>query len=173
MQFIYDDGGRKAAGYQGSANDCATRSIAICTGKPYQEVYDAINDAAQGERRGKLKKGISSARTGVYKQTTRKYLASLGWIWHPTMQIGSGCTVHLTDGELPGGRIIVKVSKHLVAVIDGIIHDTHDPQREEHWSKPNDGTPLRRGQWINEGNGMVCWIERRCVYGYFTSPETA
>jgi hypothetical protein len=35
--------------------------------------------------------------------------------------------------ELPGGRLIAKVSKHVVAVIDGIIHDIHEPSR--------DGTP--------------------------------
>jgi hypothetical protein len=56
------------------------------------------------------------------------------------MQIGSGCKVHLRDGELPTGRLVVFVSKHYTAVIDGVIHDTYDPSRA--------GT--------------------RCVYGYFS-----
>src|SRR6516164_288534 len=43
------------------------------------------------------------------------------------MRIGQGCTVHLARGELPMGRLIVSVSRHVVAVIDGVIHDTHDP----------------------------------------------
>lgn len=47
------------------------------------------------------------------------------------MGIGTGCTVHLRDGELPRGRLIVAVSKHIVAVVDGVIHDTHDPSRDE------------------------------------------
>lgn len=55
------------------------------------------------------------------------------------MKVGTGCRVHLRDGELPEGRLIVRVSGHLVAVINSVIHDTHDPSRE--------GT--------------------RCVYGYF------
>ena len=42
MEFIYNDGGRAAAGFKGSAGDCVTRSIAIAAGKPYQEVYDAL-----------------------------------------------------------------------------------------------------------------------------------
>jgi hypothetical protein len=46
------------------------------------------------------------------------------------MAIGSGCKVHLRDGELPRGRLIVNVSKHMVAVIEGVIHDTHDPSRD-------------------------------------------
>lgn len=140
MKHIVNDGGRSAAGYQGKAEDCVCRAISIATGKPYQEVYDELNLAAASERTGKRKKKKSHARTGVFKPTTRRYMASLGWRWTPTMQIGSGCKVHLREGELPAGKLIVKVSHHCVAVIDGVIHDTHDPSRG--------GT--------------------RCVYGYFS-----
>jgi len=45
------------------------------------------------------------------------------------MQIGSGCRVHLRADDLPAGRLIVKVTHHLVAVIDGVIHDTHNCSR--------------------------------------------
>jgi hypothetical protein len=61
--------------------------------------------------------------------------------WTATMLIGSGCKVHLRSGELPSGRLIVAVSKHLCAVIDGVLHDTHDCSRGG----------------------------RRCVYGYWTA----
>lgn len=137
-RWTMDDGGRKAAGYVGSAGDCVTRSIAIATGKSYQEVYDAINESAQEARSGSYA-SRSNARTGVFRKTYQSYLESLGWVWYPTMHVGSGCTVHLKKEELPRGRLLVKVSKHLTCVIDGLIHDTHDPSRE--------GT--------------------RCVYGYF------
>jgi hypothetical protein len=46
------------------------------------------------------------------------------------MGIGTGTTVHLRDGELPMGRLIVACSRHYVAVIDGVIHDTSDPSRD-------------------------------------------
>jgi hypothetical protein len=97
-------------------------------------------------------------------------MAALGWRWIPTMHIGSGCKVHLHDGELPMGRLVVSVSRHLTAVIDGVIHDTHDPQREVHTVEPNRGQELRAGQWRNP-NG-VCSVSRRCVYGYFTQEVT-
>lgn len=58
-----------AAGYKGNTGDCVTRAIAIATGRPYQEVYDALG---QRERTGKRKRGRSNARTGVYKQTIRR-----------------------------------------------------------------------------------------------------
>jgi hypothetical protein len=66
----------------------------------------------------------------------------LGWTWTPTMAIGQGCRVHLRSDELPGGRLILSISRHVVAVIDGVTHDTYDPSR----------------------GGA------RCVYGYYSQP---
>jgi hypothetical protein len=137
--FEYNDGGRKDAGYKGDAGDCVVRSIAIVTGKPYKEVYDALNILAETERTGKRKKTKSNSRTGVFRVTYEKYLKSLGYTWIPTMGIGTGCRVHLRSDQLPSGRLVVRVSEHITAVIDGIIHDTYDCSRH--------GT--------------------RCVYGYF------
>jgi len=37
------------------------------------------------------------------------------------MSIGSGCRVHLRADDLPPGRLIVKISRHYTAVIDGVI----------------------------------------------------
>ena len=65
MEFRWDDGGRAAAGFKGEADDCVCRSIAIATGKDYQEVYDALNEIAKSERIGKRKRKKSSAREGV------------------------------------------------------------------------------------------------------------
>lgn len=143
MKVVFDDGGRKDAGYQGTAGDCVVRAIAIATGLPYQTVYGDVNQWATLERRGNRKKGISTARNGVYKGTQRRYLLSLGWKWTPTMHIGSGCKVHLKTEELPMGRLIVSVSRHMVAVIDRVIHDIYDPSRNGtrcvygYWSRPN------------------------------------
>jgi len=138
MDWVYDDGGRSKY-FNGTAGDCVCRAVAIATGKDYMEVYGDINALAKRERTGKRKRGVSSARNGVYKATIRKLMESYGWRWHPTMLVGQGCKVHLRDGELPSGRIVVNLSKHVTCVIDGVIHDTYDPSRE--------GT--------------------RCVYGYW------
>jgi hypothetical protein len=143
MRFSYDDGGRAAAGFKGTTGDCVCRAIAIATERPYREVYDLINEYAKSERKSKRKRGKSNARTGVYKDCIRKVMDHYGWTWVPTMQIGQGCKVHLKDGELPVGRLVVSLSKHETAVIDGVIHDIYDPSR--------DGT--------------------RCVYGYYVKEE--
>lgn len=140
MKWQYNDGGRKAAGFKGDTSDCVCRAIAIATGMPYKNVYDIINEYGRKERK---KEGHqSTARTGVHNGTTRKIMADLGWAWVPVMQIGSGCQVHMKDGELPGGTIIVKLSGHVAAVINGVLNDTYDCTRE--------GTRCVYGYWVYE-----------------------
>lgn len=132
MKWIYSDGGRskyfKAVGSH--TRDCVARAIANATGKDYKEVYDALNQLAKSEHRGKRKRGVSNSRTGVYGRTFRKYIEEvLGWKRHTTMQIGSGCQVHLEADELPKGNLIVKISRHLTCVKDGVLYDTYDCAR--------------------------------------------
>lgn len=139
MKFVYSDGGRSKYFKAEKVGDCVCRAIANATGMDYKEVYDKINEYAKRERIGKRKKGISNARDGVYKDTIWRMLTDMGWKWVPTMFIGKGCQVHLSEKELPGGTLIVSVSKHTTCVKDGVLYDTYDCSR--------DGT--------------------RCVYGYY------
>jgi len=128
IEYRYSDGGRAEAGYKGSTGDCVTRAIAIATELPYAQVYDALNELA-GDERPRARGRRSSARTGVRRPIYDHFLKLLGWEWHPTMQIGSGCKVHLRADELPPGRLIVRLSRHIAAVIDGGLYDTHDSSR--------------------------------------------
>lgn len=171
--WVENDGGRAAAGFKGRTGDCATRAIAIATGLPYREAYDLVNRHSAQERPSKTRRGKSSARTGVHKVTMQRVMEELGWRWTPTMAIGQGCTVHLCAEELPPGRLIVSLSRHYAAVIDGVVHDTHDPRRETHYVRSGGGgaggpDELRPGEWRNR-NG-ICGISRRCVYGYWQPP---
>tara|TARA_R110000824_G_scaffold393706_1_gene593004 strand:- start:400 stop:864 length:465 start_codon:yes stop_codon:yes gene_type:complete len=149
--FVYDDGGRKAAAYKGreELRDCVTRAIAIAADLPYREVYFALSkgNAAQRlskrERQSKNRTGVMTASHGIYtkRKWFKDYMNSLGFIWTPTMKVGSGCQVHLREDELPAeGRLVLKLSKHCAAYIDGTLRDTDNCSR--------DGT--------------------RCVYGYWT-----
>jgi hypothetical protein len=146
MQFVHDDGGRAAAGFKGKAGDCVARSIAIAAGRPYAEVYARLAAGNSEQRASKrtAKRG-RTARSGIF--TTRKwfkdYMAELGFSWTPTMTIGSGCKVHLRSDELPHGKIVVALSKHYAAVINGVLHDTYQDDRS--------GT--------------------RCVYGFWSKDE--
>jgi hypothetical protein len=152
VTWIWDDGGRHEAGFEGIVGDCVARSVAIASGRPYREIYDRLAQGNATQRRCK-RESVSAARTGRATAshgifTRRKwfsdYMTELGAAWVPTMAIGAGCKVHLSARELPPGRLVVNVSKHLTAVIDGVIRDLHDPSRG--------GT--------------------RCVYGYWVFPDT-
>jgi hypothetical protein len=142
----FNDGGRNAAGFKGGAGDCVVRSIAIAANLPYMQVYEDLklaNEHYAQLRNDRLAKRLnikgSSPRNGNHRNVFHDYILGLGFEWVPTMQVGAGCQVHLRPSELPNGTLIVKVSKHLSAIVDGVIHDTHDPSR----------------------------AGKRCVYGYY------
>jgi len=143
IPFQYNDGGRSAAGYQGHTGDCVCRAVAITTGASYADIYILINELSKSERKGKRKRGVSSARSGVYKTTYKKLIERIGAKWTPLMGIGTGCRFHVRADELPSqGKYILQLSGHWAAWIDGVLHDTHDCSRQ--------GT--------------------RCVYGYWQVP---
>ena len=139
MNFQLNDGGRAAAGYKGRAGDCVARAIAIAAERPYQEVYQRLAS-------GNATKGARTARNGVSvgSKWFKDYMAELGFRWVATMGIGTGCKVHLKEDELPKGRIIVSLSRHYAAVIDGVLHDTYEDIRGD--------KRCVYGYWVRENN---------------------
>ncbi|MAK37596.1 MAG: hypothetical protein CMC15_15670 [Flavobacteriaceae bacterium] len=144
INYKYNDGGKPKT-VKGKG-DCVVRAITIASGLPYTEVADALRPECRKHNKlikaGKrtTHRGKNSLTSGIHKEVYHSWLLSNGWTWTPTMLIGQGCKVHLTKSELPKGTIIARVSRHLVACIDGVINDTYDCSR----------------------NGT------RCVYGYYT-----
>lgn len=129
MNVVYNDGGRSKY-FKGRVGDCVTRAIAIASGRDYKEVYDEL-----------AKIGKCSPRNGVMPNVYKKYLAKHGYKWVCLATFGKGVTNHLKDGEIPmQGSIICNCSRHLVAVVDGVVNDTHDPTRN--------GTRAVYGYWI-------------------------
>jgi len=156
MHHVFSDGGRKEAGFKGRAGDCVARAIAIAAGLPYIQVYDRLSLGTAHQRVSKRtpKRGKSaSGGINTGRKWFKDYMHELGFTWVPTMAIGSGCKVHLAEGELPNGRLIVSLSKHYSAVIDGVIYDTHDPRRED--------------SWLIDPSGRSVKVGGRCVYGYW------
>jgi len=143
IEFKYNDGGREASGRKGKTGDCVTRALAIATGRDYAEIYDRLAAGTANQRKSKYNRlaGQRTARKGLYTRHKwfKDYMAELGFTWTPTMQIGQGCKVHVRRDELPSGRLVLNLSRHSAAVIDGVLHDTYDSSRS--------GT--------------------RCVYGYW------
>lgn len=172
MKFIFNDGGRSAAGYKGHTGDCVCRAICIATGLPYEQVYERLaagNATQRASKRTPKKEKTAAKGITVRRKWFQDYMKSLGFEWVPTMLIGQGCKVHLTDGELPMGKLVVSVSKHYTAVIDGIIHDTYNPSERGATIYPN-GYPshlLPKGAYKMENGNGYAYSPDRCVYGYY------
>lgn len=153
------------AGYAVSRN-CVPRAIALAgqalglEGYEQDEVIRSLTEAqrnwiatsrskaAQRARSRKPTKASQSARNGTYKPVSRKWLAERGWTYQGYR---SGT---LTVADLPTeGIYIVKVRKHLMALIDGAIHDGYDSRiRKAH----------PEGKWE---------AAPKAVYGIWTPPK--
>ena len=155
MEFNYNDGGRSGYFKAKDVGDCVTRAIAIAMEKDYKEVYDELNRMSKAERSKRRRSG--SSRDGICKSVWKKYMKSAGWIYVPTCEFGSHAKkLKLVDGALPRkGRFIVQLSRHLTALIDGVINDTYDCSRR---------------QYTDWATGMTVTNDERCVYGYWKEP---
>lgn len=117
QNFIYNDGGRKAAGYKGNAGDCGARAIAIAFNMDYQKAYDLVACA------NKRHHGIKSARNGIDRHIYSNVLNSLGWVWRQAPKF-DGRKAKCSD--MPAGRVIARQAGHFVTIIDGVPQDTWD-----------------------------------------------
>lgn len=124
MKFQYNDGGRRRSGFKGTTSDCVVRAIAIISQKPYIEVRKEIGILCTKFNEKQLLNGVnhkSNMRKGIAKPVYHKYILSLGFEW-----VFCRYKVHLKSKELPMGRIIVSVSKHLCAVVNKVLNDMSD-----------------------------------------------
>lgn len=158
LRFVHNDGGRSAAGYKGTTGDCGVRALAVAVfgAKPawqgiehagaaaaYEQARELVLRHAKRERLTKQRPTRSSVGSGIRRPTMHRIMVELGWRWRATMAIGGGCTTHLRSDELPDGRLILNLSKHYCAMIDGVVHDNHCDDR--------DGTRCVYSYWYQEG----------------------
>ena len=115
--FTYNDGGRSLYFKGRDAGDCVARAMAIALQLDYKTCYDQLA-AANVEAGGK-----KTARNGLLRKTYEKVLNEHGWIWHPAPKFKGRKARYY---NLPKGRLIMRMAKHVSALVDGEIHDTWD-----------------------------------------------
>ena len=152
MTFIYNDGGRKAAGYKGKTGDCVVRAVAIATKQDYRTVYRdcaRINEAEGGKRSGR--NGIN-----VYGEAFAEYMKRLGWIFVDARKGKSRMNCdQLSELACKEHRDFIAwvtpmgIRSHYVAVIDGVFNDTWDSSRlkRSYDSGPSSGPGRIKGYW--------------------------
>ncbi len=154
-RFVWNDGGRAAAGYVGHCGDCAVRAIAIATGQPYREVYDALRET----------KG-TTPRNGCIEDDYQGYLMERGW---------SLTRVHTPFNDsfvAPPGVVVVDIARrsgyvcHLCCMVDGTLVDTWDPRLEEWsvtgvWTNPEQPVPVFASEATSEESAEMDKVLRR------------
>lgn len=129
MEFFFDTGGREKYYKQIFVGDCATRAIAIANHLDYKIVYNMMRKIFD-----------NSPRNGVTKEVTDDCLKILGWDYvnlefknkklSSFETLNSNCIFRLQ---------IAEYKTHIVAYINGMLHDTFDCSRIN---------PVVLGYWI-------------------------
>ena len=122
ITFQWNDGGRAASGFVGVTGDCATRSLAIVTGRSYRDVYQDLWDRQQ-----------RTPRRGVYVDAVNQFLRDNGW---KRQELD-------VEGGLPQGIVVLSFADHVSALIDGVVHDT--------WNPLEDADRSLQGCWVHPG----------------------
>jgi hypothetical protein len=110
--FVYDDGGRIAAGYKDPAGDCVCRAVTIASGRSYAEVRDRLR---RGTGRVRHSKRRPSPDNGIYIRARwfTNLMTEFGFVWEE-------------KGDLPDvGRFVVMTRGHAFAVVNTTARDTH------------------------------------------------
>ena len=110
-KFKFNDGGRKAAGYTTEVDDCALRSIAIALDKNYQQLNQELTILNRKE-----------VFSGCSISTVQFYLQKANWTYKKTPH------TYLRRPFLPDNKtIILKLSKHITVLQNGLILDISNP----------------------------------------------
>lgn len=134
FEFKYADGGRLAAGFKGDSGDCGLRSICNALDLDYSTTRKEFMALKGG-----------SVFKGVYKSEMDRFLAEKGWSWKVTCSPQIKSRTKLNADDLPAtGTYILRLSKHFTCLRDGIILDTHNPDR--------DGSRMVYGYWYSTSN---------------------
>lgn len=116
--FIKTDGGRSKYFKGQDAGDCGARALALAAGIDYKLAYQKL--AEQNFK----SKGIRTARGGISKKDFEIVIREFGFTWQSAPKF-EGRKARFYD--LPTDRpVIASMAKHLVAVIDGVVHDQWD-----------------------------------------------
>lgn len=122
LGYVYNDGGREAAGRKGQTRDCVVRALAIVTERPYLECYRALAEA-NSKSRDPRSRGKRSASNGVSKDAYVKVYAEFGL---EKVKLPAGGRPTYTEAFETYGDCVVTTAGHVAALKDGALQDLFD-----------------------------------------------
>lgn len=115
VKFRQYDSGRGESKRSRQKNDCTVRAYAAAFDLPYDEVYDSF--AVLGRKCGR----------GFNFRDFAKTHPRLRWHSFPAEKGKSRMNPAKFGAAYPTGRWIARTAKHVFAIIDGVVIDTHSP----------------------------------------------
>jgi hypothetical protein len=122
-KWLQHDAGRSTSKRPKARNDCTVRAIAAVTGAPYDAAYEWI--AAGGRKSGKRFKLKPFFAANVFLHDADWRFA---WTPYPAVKGERRMNVIAFVATHPRGRYVIQVSKHVIAVVDGVLIDDHLPR---------------------------------------------
>lgn len=147
VEWVRDDGGRKAANREGRVGDCVTRAFAIASGREYEDVWRMAQDIIdefvargpnQSDRRWRRTRWTATPDGGLYDDEVAELGKRLGF-----KQIS--VTRLMVDGVVPSNRdrsigvkaaatlepdSVIWTASHCAAIVGGRLHDAWDSSRK-------------------------------------------
>lgn len=119
--FIATDAGRLLSRRPRQRNDCTVRALVSACGVPYDDAYDLLSEA--GRKSGKGFEFRSWAdRSGS--------CGGFRFVWIPFQAVRGERRMDPARFAVshPHGRYVLKTAKHVIACVDGKVHDEERPR---------------------------------------------
>ena len=127
-----------------------TRAIAIVTGVPYSEVYESMASAHARHGYVRTANAYSTRKPKDGKRRRRSVdiqqdvMRDFGLV---KVRLPAGPRPTWTEAHETYGNCIVRTTKHMAAIVDGKVRDTHD-ERIYHWLDEN-GAEIRQRKAVS------------------------
>ena len=126
MTYLFNDGGRVAAGFPAEGGDCVARAVAVASGRAYREVHKALSDTVANK--GDADKGVPTS------DDWQRWMAENGFSECGVYEGFSYVGFSYDDPRFQKGRYVLvaqlnlggQVTGHAVAMVDGVVHDAQD-----------------------------------------------
>ena len=160
IDFVKNDGGRKAAGYKGTVGDCVVRAVSILEGgtaETYQAAYETSRVENQGVINRKRKPlsrkradGDPSPEKGSLKAATPRVLKAHGFVKVDLREWTEKPT--FSQAYERYGNCIVSTTRHIAAVVNGSLQDLFNGLTYE-WENEYGQVEVR------ERKAMSIWVK--------------
>lgn len=116
-RFRYSDAGRSTSKRPRSKNDCTVRALATVLDISFDESYEFLLTRGRGAHRGAPNDWLSKKKPNEVLGRTLTWHSFPAVKGEPRMSIGRFVNTY------PDGRWIIRISKHVAAVVDGCLYD--------------------------------------------------